>query len=61
MRNRKYLIVIGLLCISSLLVAACVPASGGVVVKDAFRARFPNGRRDRWRVRDDRQQRSGGR
>ena len=43
MRNRKHLIVIGLLCIASLLVAACVPASGGVVVKDAFARASPTG------------------
>ena len=43
MRNRIVLIVIGLLCISSLLVAACVPASGGVVVKDAFARASPMG------------------
>jgi len=43
MPDRKYLIVIGLLCIASLLVAACVPASGGVVVKDAFARASPAG------------------
>jgi periplasmic copper chaperone A len=43
MRNRSALIVIGLLCISALLVAACVPASGGVVVKDAFTRASPTG------------------
>jgi len=43
MRNRHVLIAIGLLCITSLLVAACVPASGGVVVKDAFARASPAG------------------
>ncbi len=44
MRNRATLIAIGLLCITSLLaVAACVPASGGVVIKDAFARASPTG------------------
>ncbi len=43
MQNRTALIVIGLLCISSLLVAACVPAGGGVVIKDPFARASPMG------------------
>jgi copper(I)-binding protein len=43
MRNRESVIAIGLLCISLLLVAACVPVSGGVVVKDAFARASPTG------------------
>jgi copper(I)-binding protein len=43
MRNRVVLIVIGLLCISSLLVAACVPAGGGVAIKDPFARATPTG------------------
>jgi len=42
MRNRAPFIVIGLLCITSLLVAACVPA-GGLVIKDAFARATPSG------------------
>ena len=42
MRNRHAVIVIGLLCIASLLVAACVPA-GGVIIKDAFVRASPAG------------------
>jgi periplasmic copper chaperone A len=43
MRTRKSVIAIGLLCISLLLVAACVPAGGGVIVKDAFARASPTG------------------
>ena len=43
MRNHAKLIVISLLCIICLLLAACVPASGGVVVKDAFARASPTG------------------
>jgi copper(I)-binding protein len=42
MRNRPARIFIGLLCITSLLAAACVPA-GGVVIKDAFARATPAG------------------
>jgi periplasmic copper chaperone A len=43
MRNRQALIVVGLLCIASLLVAACVPAGGGVLIQDAFARASPAG------------------
>ena len=53
MPDRKYLIVIGLLCITSLLVAACVPASGGVVSRTRCAA-LPRRAHRPWRVRDRR-------
>lgn len=43
MRSDRVLIVIGLLCIVSLLIAACVPASGGIVIKDPFTRASPTG------------------
>jgi periplasmic copper chaperone A len=42
MRSDRALIV-GLLCIASLLVTACVPVSGGVVIRDAFARASPPG------------------
>lgn len=43
MPNRATFIVIGLLCLTSLLVAACVPTDSGVVIKDAFARATPAG------------------
>ena len=43
MRTRPSLVIIGLLLISSLLVAACAPAGGGVAIKDQYVRASPTG------------------
>lgn len=43
MRIGANFIMIGLLCIALLLVAACAPAGGGVVIQDAFARASPAG------------------
>lgn len=43
MQALRTLIVIGVLCVTSLLAAACASAAGGIVVKDAFTRASPTG------------------
>jgi periplasmic copper chaperone A len=43
MRRRVPYIVIGMLCMLSLLAAACVPASGGIVIRNPFTRASPTG------------------
>ncbi len=43
METRRNLILIGLLCVTSLLAAACFPAGGGIILKDPFTRATPTG------------------
>jgi periplasmic copper chaperone A len=43
MRRRAPFIVIGMLCMLSLLAAACAPASGSIVIKNPFTRASPTG------------------
>jgi copper(I)-binding protein len=43
MQTRRLLTVLGLLCVTSLLIAACAPSAGGIVIKDPFTRATPAG------------------
>jgi periplasmic copper chaperone A len=43
MRRRVPFIVVGMMCMLSLLPAACAPASGGIVIKNPFTRASPTG------------------